>query len=33
MNQHIAGMSIFKLQNATATYKFPTEQDIDAANF
>lgn len=28
MNRHIAGMSMFKLQNSTATCKFPTEQEI-----
>ena len=29
MNRHIAGLSVFKLQNSTATYKFPTEQEIN----
>ena len=29
MNQHIAGLSMFKLQNSTATCKFPTEQEIN----
>ena len=29
MNRHIAGLSMFKLQNSNATCKFPTEQEIN----